>query len=79
MSTELDELLKKAENLSDAERLRLLEHLTRKAPHTRAARQWREISGAAPYPLLEEDAQSWVSRTRRESDEHRRNQLRDGG
>ena len=29
--------------------------------------RWREISGKAPYPLLEEDAQAWVSRTRQES------------
>jgi hypothetical protein len=78
MSTELDELMKKAESLSAEDRLRLLEHLSREISPTRAHRQWREISGAAPYPLLGQDAQAWVSRTRREGDEHRQNQLRDG-
>jgi hypothetical protein len=34
-------------------------------------RQWREIRSAAPYPLLGEDARTWVSRTRREGDEDR--------
>ena len=78
MSTELDEVIRKADSLSPAERLRLLEHLSRKMSHPRAGRRWREISGAAPYPLLGEDAQSWVSRTRRDADEHRHKQLQDG-
>jgi hypothetical protein len=37
----------------------------------RRGRQCREIRGAAPYPLLGEDAQTWVPRTRREGDEDR--------
>jgi hypothetical protein len=28
-------------------------------------RQWQEIRGKAPYPLVGEDAQNWVVRTRR--------------
>ena len=28
--------------------------------------KWRDIRGAAPYPMMGEDAQEWVSRTRRE-------------
>jgi len=77
MSRELDELIRKAESLSPEERLRLLEHLSRKVSQVGARRQWKEIRGAAAYPLLGEDAQSWVSRTRREGDEHRQKQLRD--
>ncbi len=76
MSTELDELIRKAERLSHQDRLRLGEHLSRKGSPETAGREWREICGAAPYPLLGEDAQAWVSRTRREGDEHRQNQLR---
>lgn len=76
MSAELDELIRKAERLSPEDRLRLLEHLSRRISPGRAQRQWREIRGAAPYPLLGEDAQASVSRTRREGDEHRKSQLR---
>jgi predicted DNA-binding antitoxin AbrB/MazE fold protein len=32
-------------------------------------RLWREIRGSAASPLLGEDAQAWVSRTRQESDD----------
>jgi hypothetical protein len=39
-------------------------------------RLWREIRGIVAYPLLEEDAQAWVSRTRREGDEQRAKQWR---
>lgn len=38
-------------------------------------RSLMEFRGAAPYPLCGEDAQAWVSRTRREWDE-REKQLR---
>ncbi len=33
--------------------------------------EWEDIRGSAPYPLCGEDAQEWVTRTRRESDESR--------
>ena len=28
-------------------------------------RKWEEIRGKAPYPLVGEDAQTWVSRNRK--------------
>jgi hypothetical protein len=34
--------------------------------------RWEDFRGSAPYPLCGEDAQEWVTRTRRESDEHRK-------
>jgi len=34
----------------------------------RANRKWTEIAGAAPHPLVGEDAQAWISRGRLESD-----------
>jgi len=37
-------------------------------------RKWSEIRGIVPHPYLGEDAQEWVSRTRREADE-----IREGG
>ncbi len=32
-------------------------------------RFWREIRGSIPWPLCGEDAQVWVSRSRRDSDD----------
>jgi hypothetical protein len=37
-------------------------------------RQWHEIAGTAAYPLVDEDAQDWISRTRLESDKERETQ-----
>ena len=34
----------------------------------RAGRSWSEIEGAAKFPLAGEDAQAWVTRTRREEE-----------
>jgi len=31
-------------------------------------RRWEEIAGAASFPLVGEDAQQWVSQSRREGD-----------
>ena len=78
MSTELDELIRRAEGLSPEDRQRLLEHLSRNVSPGSVHRLWCEIRGAAPYPLLGEDAQTSVSRTRREGDEHRQIQLKNG-
>ncbi len=78
-SRELDELVKKAEALTADEQLALIAHLAGKVRenyHARPRRQWREICGSALYPMLGEDAQDWVSRTRREGDEHREQQWR---
>ena len=77
MSTELDDLIKRAELLSTEDRLKLIEHLVTNPPTT-VRRQWREIKGVAPYPLLGEDAQSWLSRKRREGDRHRESTVRNG-
>jgi len=37
-------------------------------------RLWRDIRGSVTYPMVGADAQAWVSRTRRESDESREKQ-----
>ena len=74
-SQTLSELIQRAEALTPEEQTRLVAHLLEKArPADQAPvprRSWREIRGAAPYPLLGEDAQAWVSRTRREDEENR--------
>ncbi len=69
------EIVRQAEALPLEEQLYLITLLAEKAQQAyRPAvprRRWREICGAAPYPLMGEDAQVWVSRTRQEDDEAR--------
>jgi len=76
----LENIIKEVDSLSVQEQLHLATHLLEQAsralPPTTLRRKWREIRGIAPYPLVGEDAQTWVSRTRRESDESRERQLR---
>ena len=75
MSTEtLHNLRKMADSLTTGEQLRLAAYLVDKAsanyPST-THRKWREFRGMARPSLVGEDAQAWVSRTRREADEKR--------
>lgn len=76
----LDKIMQEADALSAPERLRLAAHLLERASEEYAAPgprlHWQDICGLMPYPLVGEDAQAWVTRTRRESDEHRERQLR---
>ena len=74
MSTQLlDSLLKQIDLLTADEQLRLVSYAAEKA-----RRKWRDVRGLLPYPALGEDAQAWVTRTRREGDEHREQLLRRG-
>lgn len=59
-----------------AEQLRLVERIAHQLSQPvdgepKKRRSWSEIRGVVPYPMCGEDAQEWVSRTRRESDEQR--------
>ncbi|HXG11504.1 MAG TPA: hypothetical protein VNK04_17245 [Gemmataceae bacterium] len=71
-----------AAQLSPEDRRRLAEKILRDlaaeaAPgKPRPGRSWSEIRGIVAYPMFGEDAQQWVSRTRREADEHREKQWR---
>ena len=70
----LDQIIEQADELTVEEQLALIERLARKAQkrhHRTASRRWHDIRGMATYPLLGEDAQVWVSRTRLEGDEAR--------
>jgi hypothetical protein len=82
-SAKIDEIMKQVETLSTTEQLELIALVAQKArgsyegskaPAER--RKWSEIMGIAPDLLDGEDAQEWVSRTRRESDESREKQIR---
>jgi hypothetical protein len=76
----LDKIMQEADALPVSEQLRLAAHLLERASEkygTPSPRlRWQDICGLMPYPLVGEDAQAWVTRTRRESDEHRERYLR---
>ncbi len=64
--------------------MQVLEHLVKQmkqsvetiAVPAKLKHKLSEFRGIVKYPLLGEDAQQWVSRTRREGDEHRDQLLR---
>jgi len=73
--TGLNELIARAENLPPEDQLQLISRLVEKVrtSYRRAPqrKKWRELCGRAPNLLDGEDAQTWVNRTRRASDESR--------
>lgn len=79
MSTEmLNNLIKQAEALSPDEQLRLAAYLVERARQISSSprRKWREIRGLARPSLFGEEAQAYITRTRREADEHRASALK---
>jgi hypothetical protein len=80
-SKELAEIMEKADKLPPEEQLELVSHLVEKAKRayqrSKPENLWRDAFGIAKHPLAGEDAQTWVTRTRRESDERREQQLRE--
>lgn len=76
----LETLIKETDALSMQDQLRLAAYLVDKVSHVdlplRKRRKWREIRGMVSPSLFGEDAQAYISRTRREDDEHRERQLR---
>lgn len=80
MSTQLlDTLTNQSERLTLDEQLALALRLIERARQGASPpqrRRWSEICGLFPYPLTGEDAQAWVSRTRRTGDEQREQQWR---
>jgi hypothetical protein len=77
MTTEkINQLMKQAARLTPAERLlvarRLLEELQQEKPSRhKKVLKWRDLSGILPYPAYGEDAQTYISRIRREDSENR--------
>lgn len=80
MSAAVSEILKQAELLSTDEQLilaaMLIEQARKKAAVPNEQYKWLDVMGAAPYPLVGEDAQAWVTRTRQEGDDERERQWR---
>lgn len=72
-SKTLSDLFQQVNSLTTDEQLRLAAYLVERAreacpPPTRH-RSWHEMQGSIRARAVGEDAQDWVSRTRRESDE----------
>lgn len=80
MTAAVSEILKQAEPLSTDEQLilaaMLIEQARKKAAAPNERHKWLDVMGAAPYPLVGEDAQTWVTRTRQEGDDERERQWR---
>ena len=80
MSPLLEQLLQQVEQLTPEERLELIRQIAQGLKMSdiavKAKPRWSDLKGMAPYPMMGEDAQEWVSRTRREGDEHRSQVLR---
>jgi hypothetical protein len=75
-----EEAYEQIASLPVGERLRLVEKIAHDLSLEPAPKEgekrysWLAIAGIAPNLLAGEDAQEWVSRTRREGDERRRKQ-----
>jgi hypothetical protein len=80
MSPLLEAILKQVEQLSNDERLELIQQVAEqmKSPPAEPKRKHKisEFRGIAPNLLEGRDAQDWVTQTRREGDEHREKLLR---
>lgn len=78
----LDQLLKQAAALSTSERLQLASLLIQgvkdEIPLDKKRPKWKDIAGLLPYPALDEDAQTYISRSRHADDQHRTLMIRDG-
>ena len=73
-----DDVIKNVATLSPEEKLRLIIYLAEATRQNyrekQSGRYWREIKGATTYPLLEEDAQKWISENRQSSEQNREQQ-----
>jgi hypothetical protein len=78
----LNQLLKHAGKLTPSERLllasRLIQGVRNEMPSGKSICKWKDAAGLLPYPALGEDAQAYISRSRREEDSRRAQIIRDG-
>lgn len=76
----LNSLLQQVEALTPDEQRRLGTYLLERAKQTQPGlpRHWREIRGLAQPSLFGEDAQTYLSRTRREADDQRAQRIERG-
>ncbi len=76
----LDDLVNQARKLSPTEQLQLIKLLVEQTQISQKSieipRRWMELKGVASHPLVNEDAQTWVSEQRHASDARRQQNLR---
>jgi hypothetical protein len=74
-SEQLIEILKRSETLTLDEQLELIARLAAQARDSQqpssGGRSWSEARGLAPYPLLGEDAQAYLTRSRQSDTDDR--------
>ncbi len=77
---DVGQIVKQTESLSGDEQLALamllIERVRRNAISKAPQHCWLDVMGPAPYPLVGEDAQAWVTRTRSEDEAERESQWR---
>jgi hypothetical protein len=82
MSPQLQQVLNDIDRLSPTDRIQVISHAIESIREyvptepTNSNRKWSDLKGMVAAPLMGEDAQEWVSRTRREGDEDRERLLR---
>lgn len=82
MSPQLQQVLSDIDRLSPTDRIRVITHAIESIKEyvptepVKLTRRWSDLRGMAVAPLMGEDAQEWVSRTRLSGDEHRERLLR---
>jgi hypothetical protein len=82
MSPQLQQVLSDIDRLSPTDRIQVMTHVIESIKEyvptepVKSQRKWSDLKGMATSPLMGEDAQEWISRARREGDEHRESLLR---
>jgi hypothetical protein len=78
----IEQILKRAGKLSPTERLmlagRLIQSVRTEIPARKTRLKWRDAAGLLAYPALGEDAQNYISHSRRTDDDRRTRVIRDG-
>lgn len=70
-SRTLQDLMRQVDELSIDEQLDLLAYIAEQARKNTKRPRWGDIYGITPDIMEGEDAQEWVTRTRKESTNHR--------
>ena len=82
MSPQLQQILNDIDLLLPSDKIQVasyvIESIKEYVPKetVKSNRKWSDLKGMATAPLMDEDAQQWVTRTRSEGDEHRSRLLR---
>ncbi|AUT03827.1 hypothetical protein CLI64_27430 [Nostoc sp. CENA543] len=80
MNLPLQKMFSEIDKLTPEEQLTVMEYLVERMKKrlipAQTKRKWSDLKGMASHPLFGEDAQQWVSQTRREGDEHREDLLK---